>query len=173
MNMTKKNKNENFDQLLEKFFPHDQITVISRDIEAGQEFLHQFPAPKPNPAVLENIKSGIALALKAKKAHTVRFGIYKSMAVAAVLTLAALIGLKSINEQTIQPQKQASIIPAKLWESSEITADDEDLALYSAKVQQIEDELADLHENSYSDSYSPVADLETELYEIDNDFWKG
>jgi hypothetical protein len=171
MIMTKKIKNENL-ELLEKFFPSDHIPAISKDIEAGQEFFNHYPAAKPPQALLENIKSDIAMALKVKKAHTVRFAFYKSIAVAAVLIFASIIALKSFN-QTSQPQKPVALIPAKLWESSEITNDDEDLALYSAKVQQIEDEFADIHENRYSDNYSQVADLETELNEIDNDFWKG
>ena len=172
--MKKKDKNqENLEQLLKEFFADDQAGQVAEDIDAGQEILHLYPAPQPQAAVLDDIKADIAEALAHKKTILFRPAVYyKAVAVAAVLIIAAIISLRFVAEQNYQ-HKEIALIPAKIWESTEIAADDEELAILAAKIEQIEDEFADLQVNGYSDSYSAVAELEMELIELNSDFWKG
>ncbi len=64
-------------------------------------------------------------------------------------------------------------MPTSIWESDDITTDDEDLAIYTIEIEQIEDELLALQSSEdIGDNDSSLSELEMELVAINNDFWK-
>jgi len=68
----------------------------------------------------------------------------------------------------------ASIIPASVWDSENIAADDADLAVLTAEIDELEGEVLtlELGENG-GNGRSAVTELEMELVEINSDFWEG
>ena len=69
---------------------------------------------------------------------------------------------------------RASIVPREIWESNNIAADDANLAIFTAEVEQIKDEVSALQSNkSETDVDDAVTELEMNLMEIESDFWKG
>ena len=170
------NNDENTDELLSKFFGAEQARQISEDIERGEQILREHPAPKPGERLIADIKANIPDALLSRKTITFKRTVYKALAVAAVLIFAAIITVNSFEKDTLryQPAVTASIIPREIWESDNLAADDEDLAILTAEIKQIETETlaAQFGENG-GNGYDAVAELEVELIEIDSDFWKG
>ena len=68
----------------------------------------------------------------------------------------------------------ASLIPAAIWENDDITTADEDLAVFTAQIDQIEDEVLTLQSGERAgNGDSTLVELELELIEINSDFWKG
>lgn len=171
--MNKENENqENLEQLLKEFFTPEQAGQVAEDIRAGQEIFNNHPAPKPQAVVVKNIKEAIAGKLSHKKNAIFGHAFYYKVAVAAVLIFAATISLLFIKPED-SVHNGIALIPAAVWDGDEISADDKDLATLVAEVQQIEDEFASLRTDEYDDSYFEVEDLQSELIEIDSDFWKG
>ena len=67
----------------------------------------------------------------------------------------------------------ASLIPTAIWESSNIAVDDEDLAVFTAEIEQLENEVMTLDLNDdISDRSGILDELEIELIVARNDFWK-
>jgi hypothetical protein len=96
--------------------------------------------------------------------------------VAAAILIVAAVSLQLFEKGTPRHGEvvYASLIPTAIWESDDITADDDDLAVFSAQIEQIEDEVTALQSGEGTgNGDSTITDLETELIEINSDFWKG
>ena len=100
------------------------------------------------------------------------------MAVAAGFILLAVISVKLFEKGKSEPERPASslIIPKAVWESERLADDDAESATLIAEVEQIESDLLamQLGENG-SNGHEAITELEmeTELTEINSDFWKG
>ena len=69
---------------------------------------------------------------------------------------------------------QASILPAAIWDSIDVAADDLDLARFTAEVRQIETQLQALEAGEDEAAGSgAVEELERELIQIETEFRKG
>ena len=70
--------------------------------------------------------------------------------------------------------KKSSVLPAALWDSEDIAADDVDLAILTAEIKEIEEDVLalELGENG-GNGQIDMAELEMELMEINGDFWEG
>ena len=110
-----------------------------------------------------------------RKAKVFRRMVYKAAVIAASVIFLASIGIK-LFEKGGESERvtAASILPAAIWESDDISADDADLATLTAEIEQIESDVLALQlgENG-TNGYEAAAELEMELIEINNDFWKG
>ena len=71
------------------------------------------------------------------------------------------------------PLAIASIVPTAIWESDNIATDDMVLAFFTAEIEQIEGEVRAFLSGESSNGEAGVDELEMELMEIENDFWKG
>ena len=167
---------ENLKDLFEKFFNPEQAERAAEDVRKGEQILGEHPAPKPNDELIAGIKSEIAEALLHRKATALRRTAYKAVAVAAVFIILAVVSVKLFEEGGGEPERlvTASIIPKAVWESEDIAADDADLAVLTAEIEQIEGETMALRlgENG-GNGNNAITELEIELMEIDSDFWKG
>jgi hypothetical protein len=168
---------ENLRELFEKFFDAEQAESCFEDIRKAEQILREHPAPEPDDMLIANIKTEIAMRLQASRAHHIRRIIYEAVGAAAVILFVAAVGLQLFLQKDA-PQNgdfiQASIIPTEIWESDDIAVDDEELAVFTVQIEQIEDEVIALQSGEDTgNGDSTLTELEMELIEINSDFWKG
>ena len=169
--------NENLRELFEKFFDAEQAESCVGDIQKAEQILREHPAPEPDDMLIANIKATIALRLQASRARRIKRIIYEVVSAAAVILFVAAVGLQLFLQKDA-PQNgdfiQASIIPTEIWESDDIAVDDEELAVFTVQIEQIEDEVIALQSGEDTgNGDSTLTEMEMELIEINSDFWKG
>ncbi len=166
---------ENLKELFEKFLSAKQAAEAVEDIYKAEQILREHPAPGPDDMLIANIKAEIAAGLLHKQTNVFRTITYRVASVAAAVFIVAAIGLNLFQNKRVPNQLvRASIIPRAIWESNNIAADDADLAIFTAEVEQIKDEVFALQSNkSETDVDDAVTELEINLMEIENGFWKG
>jgi len=168
---------ENLKELFEKFLSAEQAEMAVEDVEKAERILREHPAPAPDDTLIANIKSEIAEAIPPRQVNVFRRIPYKMavVAAAAVIVIAA-ISIKLLEKGGGKPERAtyARIISRALWESDDISADDVELAIFTAEIEQIEGEVLTLQlgENGGNGDRA-VSELEMELIEIAGDFWKG
>ncbi len=167
---------ENLRELFEKFFDAEQAESCVEDIQKAEQIFREHPAPEPDDMLIANIKAEIAMRLQAARAHRFRRIIYEVVGAAAAILIVATVSLQLFQKDA--PQNidfiQASLIPTEIWISNDIAADDEDLVVFTAQIEQIEDEVMALQSGEDTgNGDSTIAELEMELIEINSDFWKG
>jgi hypothetical protein len=166
---------ENPKELLEKFLNPEDAAGTIEDLGRAEQLLRENPAPEPDKHIITNIKRQIEETLTAhKRLRTFRSVAYRVAVAAAIIIMAAISTTmleKDVEETGIK--KYASIIPRAIWESDDITAADADLALLTAEMEQIEDEMLALEtgENG-NNAERAVSELEMELIAMDSDFGK-
>jgi hypothetical protein len=166
---------ENLRELFEKFFDAEQAESCVEDIQKAEQIFREHPAPEPDDMLIANIKAQIAMRLQASKAHRIRRIIYEVVGAAAAILIVAAVSLQLFqNDSPSGTVNYASLIPTAIWESDDIAADDEDLAIFTAQIEQIEDEMQALQSGEDTgNGDSTITELEMELIEINSDFWKG
>jgi hypothetical protein len=166
---------ENLRELFEKFFGAEQAESCVEDIQKAEQIFREHPAPEPDDMLIANIKAEIAMRLQASKAHRIRRIIYEVVGAAAAILIVAAVSLQLFqNDSPSGTVNYASLIPTAIWESDDIAADDEDLAIFTAQIEQIEDEMQALQSGEDTgNGDSTITELEMELIEINSDFWKG
>jgi hypothetical protein len=169
---------ENLKDLFEKFLNPEQSEQAAEDIRKGEQILRGSAAPEPDDELIANIKAEIAARLLRKKENTFRRTIYKTMAIAAGFIILAIISVKLFETERVQSEKliSSSIMPRAVWESECLADDGADSATLVDEVEQIESDLLamQLGENG-GNGHEAITELEmeTELTEINSDFWKG
>ena len=113
-----------------------------------------------------------------RKANVFRKIAYKAAVAAAAVIILAVIAVELYEKGGGKAEKviTASIIPEAIWESDDVSADDADLAILAAEIEQIEGEAlaVQLGENGGNGNRNLLElELEMELIEISSDFWKG
>jgi hypothetical protein len=168
---------ENLRELFEKFLDAKQAHKYVEDVQRAEEILREHPAPKPDDMLIANIKAEIAVHLPVRRTYVFKHIAYKALSIAAAFIFITAIGLRLFDNGAREsgPVQYASIIPAAIWESDNIVADDADLLIFTTEIEQIEDELLSLQfGEDDGNGDSTITELEMELIEInDSDFWKG
>jgi hypothetical protein len=167
---------ENLKELLEKFFDTEQAASCIEDFQKAERILREHPAPEPDDMLIANIKAEIAMRLPARRVERFRRRVWELVGVAAAIAVLAMVSVRLSNGPGRQPGNDAyaSLIPTAIWESTNIAADDADLALFNTEIEQIKDEVLTLESGrDAGDSDSSIAELEMELIQISSDFWKG
>jgi hypothetical protein len=163
---------ENPEELFEKFLDSQQAGQAGEDIRKGEQIISQHPAPVPDAKLVADIKVEMAESLQRQKVRAHRRMVYKLVAAAAVIVLAGVSVKLSITTRNGPPKTFA--MSEVMWESDDIVADDAELAVLTAEIEQIESEIMALQlADNGSNGYGAVTDLEIELVEINSDFWKG
>ena len=167
-------KDENLNELLEKFMDAEQARQAAQDIRQADQLFTQFPAPTPDDELIANIKTQINEKLR-QKPNAFKQITYKVLAAAAAVIIITAVITNSFEKQTPQPPiVYASMLPQSIWESDDVTVDDQSLATLAAEIEQIEIEMLALQLNENGDSLAEeIEELEMELIEINTDFWKG
>ena len=167
------NRNEeNLEELFGKFFNPEGADQAEEDIRRAEQILSENPAPKPDEELIADIKAQVTTAILHRTAF--RQTVYKVAAVAAMFLVLAGVSVKLFENQQSKKIQYASIMPAALWDSDDITTDDTDLALLNAEMEQIESEAIALRlDEKNGNGDVGLDEIETELVEIDSNFWKG
>lgn len=167
---------ENLKDLFEQFFAPEQAASAVQDVCKAEQILRENPAPEPDALLIADIKWQIEEILAARKpAWTFRTVAYR-VAVAAAIIVVAAIGTQLLKKGPEKPSKieYASIIPRVVWESNDISTADADLALLTAEIRQVEDEVLTLELGEHrGNGERAVAELEMQLIAISGDFWEG
>jgi len=174
--MTGRNDNE-LKHLAEGFFDGQQFQDCLDDFERCEALLTENPAPHPSVELLARIKGDVAVTIvRRRRTRNVRriFVAAAPVAAAAVFAIAIRVGLFETGTLVGPDTVTATIIPAALWDSDDVSAVDPSLVYFAAEIEQIESELAILQ----SGKEQPVGDmavteLEMEFIEIEGEFWKG
>lgn len=169
-------ENEDVRNLFEMFVDAGEAGQAADDIDRADVILRQYPSPEPGAAVLAKTKAAAREALMRRGAVEPRRAMYKVVAVAAVLFVAAVVAVKVFQPAAVQPTSQtaAAVIPSAVWQSNDIATADADIAVLTAEVNQIADELASLRLGDDAvNGQERVYDVEMELIDISSDFWKG
>jgi hypothetical protein len=168
-------KQENLGELFGKFFDAGQVESCLRDFQEAERIFADNPAPEPDDMLIANIKAEIAMRLGARKAELARRRIYRRAVAAAAVFIVAGISATLFDRTAREPGRlaMASLIPTAVWESDDVTADDENLAFFATEIEQIENEVVALESGEdTSESDSTIAELEMELIVVSSDFWK-
>jgi len=175
MNDYNKENPKELQELLEKFLDPEDATDTINALDRAENFLRQNPAPEPDKHIITNIKRQIEETLTARRrVRNFRNVTYK-VAVAAAIIIIVAIGTTVFEKGAEQAGigNYASIIPRAIWESDDITAADADLALLTAEMEQIEDEMLAMETGGNGNNAErAVSELEMELIAMDSDFGK-
>lgn len=163
---------ENLTELLKRFMDDSAARAAQTDIEEAERVLEAHPAPAPSPETLSTVRSLMVAAATRRRRRIHVFRAAVAAAAAVVLTvLAGRYGDTSIDQPRVNI---ASIIPAAVWESRDIAADDLDLVYFTSQIRQIETQMRDIETEDVAPRNSDVLDdLEVELIAIETEFWKG
>ena len=166
---------ENLRELLARFMDADKAGQAAEDIERGDELLRTHPAPQPDENTVAGIKVMVSAAVSRRHRITLERRIFAVAAAAAIVAVSAVV-IKYFYGQPGEKTtvRYAAVISDRIWESSDITTDDADIAVLTADISTIENELygVELSESGISGSVD-ADDLEMELIGIGGDFWKG
>jgi len=165
---------ENLRELVEKFFDARQAESCLEDFQKAEQILQEHPAPQPNEMLLANIKAEIARRLPVKRAEITRHRAWELAGMAAAIAIVAFLGVQLSHHPARQHTLRASLWPTAVWESNNLAADDADLAVFTAEIEQVRSEVVALESGQETvEPDSAVTDLEMQLVEISSDFWKG
>ncbi|MGE5294048.1 MAG: hypothetical protein ACM3VT_04415 [Solirubrobacterales bacterium] len=162
---------ENLVELLRQFMEDSAAHSAQADIDAGERILETHPAPAPSRETLATIK-GLMIASAARRR---RIRVFRGVAaVAAMVLLTVWIGQYRTAPQGRPGVNFASIIPAAIWDSDDLTADDLDLAYFTSELRRIEAQMRAVDaEEAETPRADPADELEMELTAIETEFVKG
>ena len=159
--------------MFERFVDSEQAERAVEDIKRGEEILHQWPAPEPSGELVAQIKSQIGRRLVHRGRRHVRWFASRAAAIAAAFVIIGSVWTGLHRDGGPGVARAASLIPAALWESNNIAADDLRLATLTAEVERIENEMKSLLLGEGASDESAIDDAEIELMNIQGEFWKG
>jgi hypothetical protein len=166
---------DNLKDLFERFVSTEEAETGVEDFLAAERILNEYPAPEPDTELIAAIKSDIAESIRYRKEHAFRRIAFKMAPVAAVFIVLAAVSVRLFDKDGGPVRDSyASIIPAAIWESENIAADDTDIAILTAEIDAIEGEVMTLESGEDTgNGRSAVTELEMEFVEINTDIWEG
>jgi hypothetical protein len=166
-----KNKNDNLDRLLSKFYSAKQAEEMKKDFADADEFFEKFSAPKPSEQTIMEIKNKISAGLLTQKHITWPAILVKTAAVAVILiTAAVLINIRNKPTNNQIAETRPDIEKIQLIDETDISVFETELQLLRSELLAINYGETNGTNGSLSDS---VEDAELEIIETDNTFWKG
>ncbi len=168
------NKNENLKELLNKFFSEAEAARAEEDILRGEQIIADNPAPQPDARVISNIKARVRSELAKREKRGVFTYLRATMtAAAAVLIIGVILFMIHPAEERSLPTVAEGTIPQGIWESEDLMDDDVELAMLAANIDAVEEEVLALRFGDGSDEMINLDEVEIEVLEISEDFWKG
>jgi hypothetical protein len=159
--MTK--NNENLNELFSAFLDADSAEQAAGDIRKGDEILTDHPGPDPDSNVIANLKSDIRSQLSRRRVRKI----------ALQRTAAAIVIIASVSavfiSKTYGPAQPVTAT-ASIWQDRT----DEQIASLTEQIGDIETEMsiirlgADGNGNGFD-----LTEIETEIDNINGNFWKG
>jgi hypothetical protein len=166
--------NENLRELFERFVGAEEALKAVEDFESAERILREHPAPEPGEELIAGIKSQIAQTVRHRKERSFRRLANRLAPVAAVFIVLAVVGIKMFSDGGPAEGIRIKYISPSEWESEDVAADDLNLVVLTAQVDELEGEIVTLELGEDSgDGGSEVTELEMELAEINSGFWEG
>ena len=143
----------------------------AENIEKGEEILGANQSPQPNERVLAEVKKNVVAALRRRRTVVFQRRMFGAAVAAAMIVISVLVLMRYGNQQNNQQTRLvAASIPASVWEG----ADDADVTVLKAEIENIQSELSGVQsDNTGTSGNTSVGDLETELIEVNGNMWKG
>ena len=166
---------ENLKALFERFVGTEEAQSNIEDFIKAEQILNENPAPEPNEKLIAAINSKIAEAIQLRKEHTFRRFAYKLAPVAAVFVVLAVVSVRMLKEGSGPIELvRGPMITRDVWNSENVTADDRNLAVLTAELDELEVEVMTLElGESSGNGRSAVTELEMEFAEINTDIREG
>lgn len=171
-----KPENENLKELFGLFMDKHAADEAAEDIEKADRLFDAYPAPQPADGTIAKVKDRVAIELKRRHTTSIQWRVLSAVAVAAVLVAGAFLSLRFFEGQKGNPAttKYAASIPDRVWEGSDITSDDADIAALSADVETLRNTVYGSQvDDSSAYGNATISDLEMELAETNGELWKG
>jgi hypothetical protein len=162
---------DNLMGLLRRFMDEPAVKAAHEDIQAGERWLKACPAPLPDARVIAAIRK--QMTATALRRHRIVQMVRASVAAAAAVIVLALIGLLGPRSASQSARSLASLLPATIWDSDDIMADDRDLAYFSSEIGQIEAQMEALNGDENELGVGAPDELEQELMAIQAEYLKG
>jgi hypothetical protein len=164
------NKNdENLESLFDDFFDEQQSKSSANDVSAADKLFDDNPAPKPSAELIEQIKGRVEQKLSQQKNHRTTHHYLKIMAAAAAVILISFVVLQILSNKTEPPGKSK----INEWVLDNSTESDIEFAVLAAEIDEIEEEIITMNLAENGIESESIDELEIELMEINDDFWKG
>jgi len=166
--------NENLNELLSRFLDERQTHEAAEDIRAGEKLLASFSVPACDQAVINSIKEQIEVRLEARKRQKLASSMFYRVAVAAVIIVLAISGVKFFPEANREQATVGKVGSGFIWDDEIGTGSDEQLTALTAQIDEIEASMLTIRlgENGVEGGMI-LTNLEMEMSEINGDFWKG
>jgi hypothetical protein len=168
---------ENLEQLLGRFLDAEQARKAADEIKQGDKLFALHPAPEPDKRLIASIKGRVAARLSRSQAAGYKAKAYKIAAVAAAIIILSLVGLQFFKQSRPEPGIERTTVAEsshETWSGWDETDADVELADLTEEIDQIEGNILALRLGEQDSVNGTVlVDIETEMVEIDNFFWKG
>jgi len=167
---------ENLRELSAGFMNEESARRAAEDIEKGDELLRKWSGPELGEKTMAEIKGRVISEVRRRRAIAERRRIWATAAVAAAIMIGAVFMIRWLERRPTEQAtaRYAATIPARVWESSDITKDDADISVLTAEVEAIENELGNRQmKETIGNGSAAAGDLELQLIEIGGDIWKG
>ena len=160
---------ENLKDLFEKFLDPGDAEKAAEDIYKAEQYLRENPAPGPADTLIAGIKAGVSQAVL----HRRKVNLYRKLAYQMVAAAAAIIVLVSVTARLTEKNTPEKLITAST--SSKMIWNDTDLTTLTTELEQAEDDMLALHtdQNGNGHKDTELTELEINITEIRNNFWKG
>jgi hypothetical protein len=165
------NEHENLRDLLNKFYSAEEAEQVQEDIVRGERIIAENAAPEPSIELIETVKARVGHKLAQREHHWTSRLVRTAMAAAAVAAIG--FGLLLMHNHRPVDTGQGTIASSDIWESDDLTADDNSLAVLVEDIEAVEDEIAALMLGENGTESFSTDEFEIELLEISDDFWKG
>lgn len=166
--------NENLNELLSRFLDERQTHEAAEDIRAGEKLLASFSAPACDQDVINSIKAQIEVHLEARKRQKLVRSMFYRVAVAAVIIVLAIAGVKFFPEPKREQATVNKVGQGFIWDDEIGTGSDEQLTALTAQIDEIEASMLAIRlDENGTEGGMILTDLEMEMSEINGDFWKG
>ncbi len=173
----KKQNDENLEQLLEKFLGTEEAQKAAKEIRQGEELFAQHPAPELDERQLASLKAQISARLSKPRATFSAARVFKIAGVAAAVIIFGWVGLQFFELSRPEPRIERTVAVEgvrRTWSGWDETEVDTEMAGLVEEIDQIESSIFALRLGEQDSANGTIlADIETEMVEIDNVFWKG
>ena len=158
--------NENLDNLLSAFLGATQADEAGRDIRAADEILNNHPAPELGDGTIASLKAEIRSQLSSRRRKRLTL-----QRVAAAAVIIASVAAVVIN-RSHGPAPPGTAI-ASVWQNIS-TVQDEQIASLAEQIGDIETEMFSIRLGTDdSGNGFDLTEIETEINNINGNFWKG
>lgn len=163
---------EDLSELLRQFMDKSEARATQEDLRAVGQIVEDYPTPAPLPKTVATIKT-LMVATAQRRRRRIRI-FRRGLAAAAALVMTVLIAQHSRHPAGNPGATFASILPASVWESDNLAADDLDLVYFTSEIRQIEAQIRALEAGDTEiKGERTLDDLELELMAMETEFWKG